>query len=894
MDQQGDTVSTTPDGPATAMSSGSAILPADGRYHLLDEIARGGMGVVYRATDTGLGREVAVKVLADRFGPDSAAARRFADEARIAAQLQHPAIPPVHDLGTLPDGRPFLAMKLIKGRTLDDLLKDRPDPAADRGRFVAVFEKVCEAIAYAHAHNVIHRDLKPANVMVGSFGEVQVMDWGLAKVLSARSAEPGDPDATRGGTEVVSLRDSDGSFTQAGSVLGTPAFMPPEQAVGAVGKVDERSDVFGLGALLAVILTGQPPFAAHSAETTRVLAATGDVADCFARLEACRAGPELVALAKRCLSPRPDDRPADAGEVARAVADLRAAADERARRAELEQARSEVRATEQNRRRRALALAGGTLLGVLAVGIVASSLLAWGVYQEKLKVEQAERAAVGEKLKAEEAERVALAQSQLAIDALGEMVLDVQNELEDVPGAFLVRREILDRAYKLLERLNDTPATSDRVLRRHILAHMQVGDIAWALGERDKAHQEYRTAYDLARRAFEQNPASDKAKGNWAAMSTKLGESEQFHHKDFAEARRHYQIAARVWSELTEKMRAFPAGDPGLDPEERLDLPETERALADAYDHVGKIEYAEPDARKRDPAKALELLDKSLEMRERLFAADPSRENRYRLAVSHLYLADLALLNNDIEATLAHNAELAKHRAESLKARPTSLKAKRDLGDADLRLGDTAWYAGQKERALAAYQDGLKWYLQVMWSEPDSPYYRGRICQSHYCVGCGLLWKGDKAAALVHFREALKLREELYREAVARKTLGVAERSTLMLTLARCGEQARAVQLAEEVRPLADARVLAEEVGTTYGLCMAVIEDGRPLDQLTPDERALRDRYHDLAIAAIQEAVAKGYRTFLFLEGDPDMDPLLALPEFRHWLADSKKSLITK
>jgi serine/threonine protein kinase len=178
---------------STDAGSGSTddgfVIPAEAdgrasRYELLDEIAHGGMGTVLRANDRTLGREVAVKVLQKRYSADSIIARRFIDEARISGQLQHPGIPPVYDLGTLPDGRPFLAMKLIKGQTLNALLDARPDPAADRGRFVAVFEAACQAVAYAHDRRVIHRDFKPANVMVGPFGEVQVMDWGLAKVLT--------------------------------------------------------------------------------------------------------------------------------------------------------------------------------------------------------------------------------------------------------------------------------------------------------------------------------------------------------------------------------------------------------------------------------------------------------------------------------------------------------------------------------------------------------------------------------------------------------------------------------------------------------------------------------------------------------------------------------------
>jgi serine/threonine protein kinase len=296
-------------GPFGPPAEVAAALAALG-YELLEEVGGGGMGVVYRAREAAFDRDVAIKILQHRFPPNSPTARRFLDEARITGQLQHPAIPPVHRVGTLPDGRPFLVMKLIKGSTLADLLVTEPD---DRGRFVAVFAQVCQAVAYAHARRVIHRDLKPANVMVGAFAEVQVMDWGLAKVLASGGRESPEVEPLDAGpTEIRTLRDAD-AVTQAGSVLGTPSFMSPEQAGGEVDRIDQRSDVFGLGAVLCMILTGKPPYTASDPDSVRLLAIRGQTADALARLDTCGADPELVALCKRCLSADRDARPRDAG-----------------------------------------------------------------------------------------------------------------------------------------------------------------------------------------------------------------------------------------------------------------------------------------------------------------------------------------------------------------------------------------------------------------------------------------------------------------------------------------------------------------------------------------------------------------------------------------------------
>lgn len=192
-------------------------------YELLGEIGRGGMGVVYLGLDTRLGRRVALKVLGI-IDADGQTAGRMSDEARILARLEHPGIVPIHDLGTLPDGRTFYAMKFVEGTRLDRYAKAEP-LLADRLR---VFLRICEAVSFAHSQGVIHRDLKPANIMVGQFGEVLVLDWGVAKFTSA--------------TEEPLL------------AACTPGYMAPEQMVGLVDQVDARSDIYSLGKTLESLL----------------------------------------------------------------------------------------------------------------------------------------------------------------------------------------------------------------------------------------------------------------------------------------------------------------------------------------------------------------------------------------------------------------------------------------------------------------------------------------------------------------------------------------------------------------------------------------------------------------------------------------------------------------
>jgi tRNA A-37 threonylcarbamoyl transferase component Bud32 len=286
--------------------------PDTPRYRFEAFLARGGMAEVWRGYDTVLVREVALKVLREQVLGDSGFRARFEEEARHVSRLEHPSIVPVYDLGELPDGRPFFVMKLIHGQTLAEVLAARATPAEDLSRWVEVFEQVCAAVAFAHARDLIHRDLKPSNVMLGEFGEVLVMDWGIAKALAARprpapvAPTPAMVSSSVGGP-TTAPREPD---TLPGQTSGTPAFMAPEQARGEASQVGKASDVFGLGGILCVILTGQPPY------TQVQQAMAGDVTEAFARLDGCGADPELIGLAQACLAPAPELRPADAAEVA--------------------------------------------------------------------------------------------------------------------------------------------------------------------------------------------------------------------------------------------------------------------------------------------------------------------------------------------------------------------------------------------------------------------------------------------------------------------------------------------------------------------------------------------------------------------------------------------------
>ncbi len=401
------------------------------RFVRREEVGRGGMGVVFRIWDQALRRQLAMKVVraredssseggeADVASPrrnglhtDARLLSRFIHEARLTGQLDHPGVVPLHDVGVDRDGKLFFTMRLVDGRDLGKVI-DLALAGAEgwtEARVLDVIARVCETLAYAHSKGVIHRDLKPSNVMVGNFGETYVMDWGLAKLLendgSLDSADTQQNESSEGGHAASALRwgpDGEDSRLQTleGTIVGTPSFMPPEQAEGRVDQLDARSDVYSVGAMLYTLLAGRAPYTDPGSQTTpdRILSAVRRGPPQELTRWRPDSPPELVAICERAMARSRDDRYADMAEMA---ADLRAFQENRVVRAYRTGAVVEFKKWVARNRGVAASVAG--VVVVLVAALVMSLVLLRHVENER----EAKQTALGRLQSESDAKQVAL------------------------------------------------------------------------------------------------------------------------------------------------------------------------------------------------------------------------------------------------------------------------------------------------------------------------------------------------------------------------------------------------------------------------------------------------------------------------------------------------------
>jgi tRNA A-37 threonylcarbamoyl transferase component Bud32 len=898
------------------------------RYSLTRIQGEGGLGRVWVAVDEDLNREVALKEIRAEKADHPTAWRRLLKEAQVTGQLEHPNIVPVYELARgAENDKPFYTMRLVRGQTLRAAIADyherrrlgKEDPL-DRPNLLNAFVSICQAIGYAHSRGVLHRDLKPDNVVLGDYGVVMVLDWGLARLVDqpeeAAEAERKPAISPEAQTEA----------TQAGSQLGTPAYMAPEQAEGRSDLIETRTDIYGLGTILYEILTGRAPH--DGPDTASVYQKIIHGATPRVRAAEPTAPQPLDAVCARAMAHSRRDRYATASELAE---DVKRWLNDQPVSCLAEPLL--VKAGRFARRNRTLVTSAAAALIVAVVSLsVAAVLLA--AANDKLDVafrqereakdletkaryeadenaekerqaRQAEEAAKEQEKKArqeadenaakerkarqaeEAANRVATSQADLAYDALGDLVLKIQIDLDEAPGGRHVRKELLEDTMKKLHRLHESPATTDRLYRRYASAHMQLGEILWNLNRRAEAEVEYKKAGEYAERAFAANPTSDKAKANIAANHNRMGDTELFYHKNLEPARKLYEAAVPLWEGLAKKMAAFPDGDPALPELERINLVDCEEAVADTYDRMGIVALRFDF----DYPKAEEWFNKSRAIRERHLKTHPSRQHRVAIGASLIYLAEWALQHNELDKAISLHEELLKQREGTFAERRWSLKARRELADAQGKLGDDLMLAKRNDEGHKLYLASRDLFQQVMAAEPDDPIYRGLVAHAHYRCGTSFLRVGDPKGARHAFEEGLKLRRAVYDETMDERQK-INMQPQFMLAVARAGKHEEAAELAASVRKnLGMMPIHLAEAGSCYGICMASVGEGKPVDQLTPEEKKLRQEYLRLALACFEEARQKKYDDILFLEKDADFDLLHGTPEYEAWLESFRRSL---
>jgi eukaryotic-like serine/threonine-protein kinase len=870
------------------------------RYSLTRIQGEGGLGRVWVAVDEDLNREVALKEIRAEKADHPTAWRRLLKEAQVTGQLEHPNIVPVYELARgAENDKPFYTMRLVRGQTLRAAIADyqerrrqgKEDPL-DRPNLLNAFVSICQAIGYAHSRGVLHRDLKPDNVVLGDYGVVMVLDWGLARLVDQPE------EAAEAERKPALSPEAQTEATQAGSQLGTPAYMAPEQAEGRSDLIDPRTDIYGLGTILYEILTGRAPH--DGPDTASVYQKIIHGPTPRVRAAEPTAPLPLDAVCARAMAHSRRDRYATASELAE---DVKRWLNDQPVSCFAEPLL--VKAGRFARRNRTLvtSAAAALVVAVVSLSIAAGLLTAANdkldiafrqereaKEQEKKARQEADENAAKERQARqaeEQANLVATSQADLSYDALGDLVLKIQMDLDEAPGGRHVRKELLEDTMKKLHRLHESPATTDRLYRRYASAHMQLGEILWNLNRRNEAEVEYKKAGEYAERAFAAFPTSDKAKANIAANHNRMGDTELFYHKHLEPARKRYEAAVPLWEGLAQKMAAFPDGDPALPELERINLVDSEEAVADTYDRMGIVALRFDF----DYPKAEEWFNKSRAIRERHLKTHPSRQHRVAIGASLIYLAEWALQHNELDKAVSLHEELLKQREGTFAERRWSLKARRELADAQGKYGDDLMLAKRNDEAHKMYLASRDLFQQVMAAEPDDPIYRGLVAHAHYRCGTSFLRVGDPKGARQAFEEGMKLRQAVYNE-VKDPQQKINMQPQFMFALVRCGKHVEAAEMAASVRKnLSMMPIHLAEAGGCYGLCMAAVGEGKPVDQLTPEEKKLRQEYLRLALACFEEARQKKYDDILFLEKDADMDPLHGIPEYEAWLESFRRSL---
>jgi serine/threonine-protein kinase len=754
----------------SSLSVGAAT--SDGqRFRLLRPHAQGGLGEVFVALDAELHREVALKQILEKHADDPDSRERFLAEAEITGGLEHPGVVPVYGLGTYADGRPYYAMRFVKGESLkeaiehfhgDATLKNDPGRRSlELRKLLRRFLDVCNAVDYAHSRGVIHRDLKPANIILGRHGETLAVDWGLAKAIGRA-----DPSV---GEQTIAPSSSGSAETLPGSALGTPAYMSPEQAAGDLDRLGPRSDVYSLGATLYCLLTGRPPFVGD------------DVGEVLRRVQAgdLRAPREvdpsldeaLDAVCKQAMATKPEDRyggcRALADDVERWMADEPVSAwrEPLSRRAR--------RCARRNRPMVTAAVAavlvalGGTA-AVLAVQTRANAELTRSKAAVQARFELAREAIRSFKEGVEQEE--ALKEDRLR--PLRDKLLGSARRFYDRLGDLLQgqtdysSKAVLAESYaelgELIDRIGQKPEALEAyrkavAIRRELaaegagaLARVELARALNALGE--EARQLGDHAGAVAAHQEAQSLAEPLATGPAAMIEARRELGFAFHRAGRALAATGAQGRALAVFRQAREVREPLARGAAAVPDDRLALTETMAEIGDRLKTTGRL------------AAALVEQRGALEIRRALAAEHPAVLNyRRELAASHDKVGVLVAETGDLAGALAEQRSYQEMFRALVAGHPAVSDYRRELAASHSEVGALLEKTGDLAGALAEHRRFQEMFQALAAEHPDVPEYRFDLALSHSWVGLLLEKTRDLARALSEQRRS----QELFRALAA-------------------------------------------------------------------------------------------------------------------------------
>lgn len=726
-----------------------------GRYTVVERMAVGGMAEIYRAREDGFDRDLAIKVIHAELHGIPEAESRFLTEARLTGQLQHPNIVPVHAMGRLESGRLYFTLKLVMGRTLEATLaaEHPPEEAGEKlTRLLEIFERMCEALELAHSEGVVHRDLKPSNVMVGAFGEVQLMDWGIAKILRPR---PDDRPAELH-PDVALARQADGGrvigMTEAGRVLGTLAYIAPEQARGEVDRIGPATDVFGLGAILCEILTGAPPYRWESpdaASTTVALnrVANPDLSEVIRRLKDSRKPGRLIDLATACLAVDPGHRPADAAAVRKQLRDHFDVERREAEQAKVDTAAAEARANAERRRRR-LAHVLAWSFGLFLLAAAGAAVLFQRQAKANFELAEKEKSARLAEEKAHEAE---VEQRNLLLLSLKEVIFDIQAELVHQPGVLKLRQKLLEKAMGRLRQVAQSLEAAGQVSHGMAWAHLELGDTFAELGYTNEAHQQYYAAYKVVKALAEAQPQSPYASRYLALCSLRLGDISR-RLGDTKEASVRFQEALNRYKALVES-----------DPKDV----EAQNMLKESYRKVGELHII-----LGNPLKAREAFEEAFKLCQTMVAVSPTSVlARWRQADAHAHLAQLRFPDQPDKVITESNKALSLFEAlarEDLTkvstrddAMVTPSLVEHGIMRAHGLIGDAELLMGNPSEALDAFRKAFTAARKLADDNPGNRRAEHDLSVAHEKMGDVLLGMGKTGEAKREYEASLEFARKL-------------------------------------------------------------------------------------------------------------------------------------